>query len=65
MLERRRLQKRLSSCPRALESDVERSAESDTVPQCDEEPKADKDTRPSAGKEEPVQEQDLEAQVCV
>ncbi|CAG08135.1 unnamed protein product [Tetraodon nigroviridis] len=47
----------------ALESDVERSAESDTVPQCDEEPKADKDTRPSAGKEEPVQEQDLEAQL--
>lgn len=45
---------------------MERSAESDTAPQCDEEPKADEDaTSQSAGKEEPVKEQDLQAQVCV
>lgn len=66
VLERHRLQKRLLSCPRALESDVEPSEESDTVPECDEEPKADKDTAsPSAGKEEPVKEQDLQVQVRV
>lgn len=66
VLERRRLQKRLSSCPRALESDVERSAESDMAPPCDGEPKAEEDaTSQSAGKEEPVKEQDLQAQVCV
>ncbi|XP_029685416.1 NACHT, LRR and PYD domains-containing protein 3 [Takifugu rubripes] len=64
MLERRRLQKRLSSSPGALESDVERSAESDTAPQCDEEPKAEEDaTSQSAGKEEPVKEHDLQAQL--
>lgn len=45
---------------------MERSAESDTAPQCDEEAKADEDTtRPSAGKDEPVKEHDLQAQVCV
>lgn len=49
-----------------LESDVERSAESDTAPQCDGEPKAEEEpTSQSVGKEEPVKEQDLQAQVCV
>lgn len=66
MLGRSRLQERLSSCPGALESDEERRAESDTAPRCDEEPKAEEDpSSPSAGTEEPVKEQDLQAQVGV
>lgn len=44
---------------------MECSAESDTAPQSDEEPKANEETGLSAGKEEPVKEQDLQAQVCV
>lgn len=66
VLERCRLQKRLSSCTKALGSDVELSAESDTVLQPDGEPEEEEDkTSQSAGKEEPVKEQDLQAQVCV
>ncbi|XP_035513878.1 uncharacterized protein LOC118325351 [Morone saxatilis] len=65
ILERCRLQKKLSSCPpQAPGSDVERSAESDTVPQPDEEPEEEEDAdSQSAGKEEPVKEQDLQAQL--
>lgn len=45
---------------------MEHSAESDMAPQNDEEPKADEDTTsPSTDKEEPVEEQELQAQVCV
>lgn len=45
---------------------MEQSAESDTVPQPDEEPEKEEDTdSQSAVKEEPVKEQDLQAQVCV
>ncbi|XP_074495122.1 uncharacterized protein LOC141769696 isoform X1 [Sebastes fasciatus] len=64
ILERCRLQKRLSSCPKAPGSDVERSAESDTVLQPDGEPEEEEDTASqSAGREEPVKEQDLQAQL--
>ncbi|KAL7391259.1 hypothetical protein ABVT39_006785 [Epinephelus coioides] len=64
ILERCRLQKRLSSCPKAPGSDVECSAESDTVLQPDGEPEEEEDTASqSAGKEEPVKEQDLQAQL--
>ncbi|XP_036953636.1 uncharacterized protein LOC119019287 [Acanthopagrus latus] len=64
ILERCRLQRRLSSCPKAPGSDVELSAESDTVLQPDEEPEEEEDTASqSAGKEEPVKEQDLQAQL--
>lgn len=43
---------------------MERSADSDAAPQCDGE--ADEDAASqSAGKDEPVKEQDLQAQVCV
>lgn len=63
VLERCRLQKRLSSCPEAQGSDVELSAESDTVHQPDGEPEEEEDAaNQSAGNE--VQEQDLQAQVC-
>ena len=45
---------------------MEQSAESDTAPQPDGEPEDEEDAASqSAGKEEPVQEQDLQAQVCV
>lgn len=45
---------------------MERSAESDAVLQPDGEPEEEEDTASqSAGKEEPVREQDLQAQVCV
>ncbi|KAK9522227.1 hypothetical protein VZT92_018704 [Zoarces viviparus] len=64
MLERRRLQRRLSSRPKAPASDVERSAESDTVPQPDGEPEEEEDTAgQSAGNEEPVKERDLQEQL--
>ncbi|XP_027889330.1 glutamate-rich protein 3 [Xiphophorus couchianus] len=66
ILERRRLQKRMSSsCPKAQNSDVELSAESDTVLQPDGEPAEEEvDTAgQDAAKEEPVQEQDLQAQL--
>ncbi|XP_031161687.1 uncharacterized protein LOC116054319 [Sander lucioperca] len=64
ILERCRLQKRLSSCPKSPGSDVEPSAESDTVPQPDGEPEEEVDTAShSTGKEEPVKEQDLQAQL--
>lgn len=64
--DRCQLQKQLSSHPKVSDSDVEQSAESDTVPQYDEEPKAEEDMAgPDAVKEEPVKEQDLQAQVHV
>ncbi|XP_044053721.1 uncharacterized protein LOC122876887 [Siniperca chuatsi] len=64
VLERCRLQKRLSSCPKAPGSDVELNAESDTILQPDGEPEEEEDTASqSAGKEEPVKEQDLQAQL--
>ncbi|KAI4821136.1 hypothetical protein KUCAC02_029084 [Chaenocephalus aceratus] len=64
ILERCRLQKSLSSFPGAPGSDVERSAESDTVLQPDGEPEEEEDTASqSAGREEPVREQDLQAQL--
>lgn len=45
---------------------MELSAESDTVLQPDEEPDEEEDkASQSAGKDEPVKEQDLQAQVCV
>ncbi|MED6233842.1 hypothetical protein ATANTOWER_017458 [Ataeniobius toweri] len=66
ILERCRLQKRLSSsCPKAQNSDVELSAESDTIPQPDGELEEEDTAGQDAAKEEPVQEQDLQAQVCV
>lgn len=66
VLERCRLQKRLSSCPKAPGSDVRHGAESDTVPQSDGEPAEREDTASlSTGEEEPVKEQDLQAQVRV
>ncbi|KAK2901782.1 hypothetical protein Q8A73_011528 [Channa argus] len=64
ILERCRLQKKLSSCPKAPGSDVELSAESDTILQPDGEPEEEEDTaNQSAGKEEPAKEQDLQAQL--
>lgn len=69
VLERCRLQKRLSSCPAAPDSAVEHSAESDTVPQTDggpeEEEEVDEAASRSAGNHTPVKEQDLQAQVRV
>lgn len=66
VLERCRLQKQLSSCPKAPVSDVEHSGESDTVPQSDGGPAEEDDvTSQSAGKEKPVKERDLQAQVRV
>lgn len=61
VLERCRLQKRLSSCPKAPGSDVELSAESDTVLQPDGEPEEEQDT----ASQSTGNEQDLQAQVCV
>ncbi|XP_016529695.1 glutamate-rich protein 3 [Poecilia formosa] len=68
ILERCRLQKRLSSsCPKAQNSDVELSAESDTVLQPDGELAEEEEEEHTAGqdaaKQEPVQEQDLQAQL--
>lgn len=67
VLERCRLQKRLSSCPAAADSAVEHSAESDTVPRTDggqeEEEEEDDAASQSAGNHTPVKEQDLQAQV--
>ncbi|KAK5870810.1 hypothetical protein PBY51_003725 [Eleginops maclovinus] len=64
ILERCRLQKRLSSFPEAPGSDVERSAESDTVLQPDGEPEEEEDTASQIpGRQEPVREQDLQAQL--
>ncbi|MEQ2239755.1 hypothetical protein ILYODFUR_007776, partial [Ilyodon furcidens] len=63
ILERCRLQKRLSSsCPKAQNSDVELSAESDTIPQPDGELEEEDTAGQDAAKEELVQEQDLQAQ---
>lgn len=44
---------------------MELSAESDTIPQPDGDPEEKDTAGQKAGNEEPVQEQDLEAQVCV
>ncbi|XP_065804325.1 uncharacterized protein [Labrus bergylta] len=65
ILERCRLQKRLSSGPKAAGSDVELSAESDGVLQPDGEPEEEEEdtASQSAGKEEPVREQDLQVQL--
>lgn len=67
VLERCRLQKSLSSSPKAQSSDVELSAESDSPVQADEERKEEEEDteRPGENKEEPVKEQDLEAQVSI
>ncbi|CAI5649503.1 unnamed protein product [Oreochromis niloticus] len=64
ILERCRLQKRLSSGPKAQRSDVELSAESDTILQHDGKPEEEEDkANQSAGTEESVREQDLQAQL--
>ncbi|XP_068166223.1 uncharacterized protein [Antennarius striatus] len=63
ILERCRLQKRLSSWPKVLDSDVEQSGESDTVSQPDGEPELDGTASQNAGKQEPTKEQDLQAQL--
>ncbi|XP_054867129.1 uncharacterized protein LOC118469747 [Amphiprion ocellaris] len=63
ILERCRLQKRLSTCPEAHGSDVELSAESDTIQQPDGEPEEEEEEEDVAGKEQPVEEQDLQAQL--
>ncbi|XP_011477087.2 uncharacterized protein LOC105354674 isoform X2 [Oryzias latipes] len=64
ILERCRLQKSLSSSPKAQSSDVELSAESDNPVQADGEREEEEDTaRHSEKKEEPVKEKDLEAQL--
>ncbi|XP_074525770.1 uncharacterized protein LOC141790037 [Halichoeres trimaculatus] len=72
ILERCRLQKSLSSGPKAPGSDVELSAESDVVLQPDGEPEKEEEEEEeeeeeagsqSAGKEEPVRGQDLQAQL--
>ncbi|KAM8886292.1 uncharacterized protein AB9W97_013469 [Spinachia spinachia] len=63
MAERRRLHRRLSSCPEGPTSDVERSAESDTDPQPDKEEEEEEEARQGAGSEEAVKEQDLQAQL--
>ncbi|XP_013879458.1 glutamate-rich protein 3 [Austrofundulus limnaeus] len=60
ILERCRLQKRLSSCPKDQASDVELSAESDTAPQPEEEAGT---ACQKPGEEESVEEQDLQAQL--
>ncbi|XP_077378136.1 uncharacterized protein LOC144019152 [Festucalex cinctus] len=62
MLQRCRLQKRLSSEPKAPSSDVEHSEESDTVFRPDGEPDKGEEEE---GEEEPVHEQDLQAQLEV
>ncbi|GLD54338.1 uncharacterized protein AKAME5_000697300 [Lates japonicus] len=59
ILERCRLQKRLSSCPKAPGSDVELSAESDTVLQPDGEPEEEQDT----ASQSTGNDQDLQAQL--
>ncbi|XP_035494567.1 uncharacterized protein LOC118313328 isoform X2 [Scophthalmus maximus] len=66
ILERCRLQRRLSSCPKAPGSDVELSPESDTILQPDEEPEEEGEGNPggpSPDKEEPDTEQELQAQL--
>ncbi|KAF0034215.1 hypothetical protein F2P81_014281 [Scophthalmus maximus] len=66
VLERCRLQRRLSSCPKAPGSDVELSPESDTILQPDEEPEEEGEGNPggpSPDKEEPDTEQELQAQL--
>lgn len=68
VLERCRLQKRLSSGPAAPDSAVEHSAESDAAPQAGAGPEAegegnDSAASHSAGNQTPVKEQDLQAQV--
>ncbi|RVE67824.1 hypothetical protein OJAV_G00085780 [Oryzias javanicus] len=67
ILERCRLQKSLSSSPKAQSSDVELSAESDNSVQADEEREEEEEEEDAArhgeNKEEPVKEQDLEAQL--
>lgn len=68
VLERCRLQKRLSSGPAAPDSAVEHSAESDASQQAGEGPDEEDDKEHaashSAGNQTPVKEQDLQAQVC-
>ncbi|XP_034026803.1 uncharacterized protein LOC117510981 [Thalassophryne amazonica] len=63
LLERCRLQKKLSSSLKATSSDVEPSAESDTILQPDEESEEKDIVSQSPGKEEPLDEQDLQAQL--
>ncbi|XP_047197046.1 uncharacterized protein LOC124852351 [Hippoglossus stenolepis] len=64
ILERCRLQKRLSSGPRALGSDVELSPESDTVLQPQGEPEEEEDTgSQSPDEDEPDKEQELQEQL--
>ncbi|KAL6114797.1 uncharacterized protein ACO6RY_05476 [Pungitius sinensis] len=69
--ERRRLQRRLSSCPEGPASEVERSAESDTDPQHDGEPEEQEEQEEEeqeeqeeeAGQRAVSEEQDLQAQL--
>ncbi|XP_077416466.1 uncharacterized protein LOC144048407 [Vanacampus margaritifer] len=68
MLQRRRLQKRLSLEPKAPSSDAEHSEESDAVFRPDGEPDKDEEGKgeeeeEEAGEKEPVHEQDLQAQL--
>lgn len=68
VLERCRLQKRLSSGPAAPDSAVEHSAESDAAPQAGAGPEGEEEDNDSAashsaGNQTPVKEQDLQAQV--
>ena len=64
VLERRRLQKRLSSAPKATSSDVEPSEESDSPPAPDTHP-GDQATEDQATEDKPgaVPEHDLQTQV--
>ncbi|XP_029017154.1 NLR family CARD domain-containing protein 3 [Betta splendens] len=65
ILERCRLQKKLSSCPRAAGSDLEPSAESDAASQPDAEPEEEEEAAADEpdGDQEPAKEQDLQAQL--
>ncbi|KAF7644456.1 hypothetical protein LDENG_00221690 [Lucifuga dentata] len=63
ILERCRLQKKLSLCPKAMSSNVELSAESDNALQPDGEPEEEDAASQETGKDEPVKEQDLQAQL--
>lgn len=66
VLERCRLQKRLSSGPAAPDSAVENSAESDSAPQAGAGPEREEEDSAashSAGSQTAVKEQDLQAQV--
>ncbi|XP_054586227.1 NLR family CARD domain-containing protein 3 [Nothobranchius furzeri] len=64
ILERCRLQKRLLSSAKHQPSDVELSAESDTIPQPDEKPEEEEEAASqNVGEEEPATERDLHAQL--